>query len=148
MIMSCEHGSYLFVPESMDDQAYFEANTGYKLVRIAAGLTFPALAELGTLSIQGQPYGNLIARVNYCGTPADVMRANGFVFDLEKQELVTLEAMHKSIVLYPQQNGAYIAVYDLPQAGARYNRQKLISFEGVCRFGNQQFVLRTYELQD
>lgn len=147
MKFTCEHGFYTFEPESMDDQAYFQANTGLALTRYGACLTFPFLAALPDYSIQGAPYGNLTATVNYAGHPADVMRANGFVFDVDTLQLVKLAEMTKAVKLYPQRNGAYIAL-DLPQAGARYNQARLLSFAGVARFGNQQFVVRTYELKD
>ncbi len=148
MNIFCDHGFYTFAPESMDDRAYFEASTGYKLTPYKAGFTFPALAELGPISIAGQPYGGLTAKVNYCGAPADVMRANGFVFDLKKQKLSDISDIKINVELYPQVNDGMIAVYDLPQAGAAYNFNRLISFAGVTRFNNQQFVLRTYELKD
>ncbi len=147
MKFNCEHGFYTFYPESMDDQAYFEANTGYSLTRYGRGLTFPFLAELPDYSIKGQAYGNLTATVNYAGHPADVLRANGFVFDLTSKKLVALESVNQSVKLYEQQNGAYIAL-ELPQAGARHNQAPLLSFTGVARFGNQQFILRTYEFKD
>lgn len=147
MKFACEHGFYTFEPESMDDQAYFEANTGYRLTRYGGGLTFPFLAQLPDYSIKGQPYGNLTATVNYAGHPADVLRANGFVFDLAARKLVALESVLQSVKLYEQQNGAYIAL-ELPQAGARYNQARLLSFAGVARFGNQQFILRTYEFKN
>ncbi len=147
MKFACEHGFYTFEAESMDDTAYFQANTGLALTRYGAGLTFPFLAALPDFSIKGQPYGNLTATVNYAGHPADVMRANGFVFDVEKLQLVKLAEMTKTLKLYPQQNGAYIAL-ELPQSGARYNQARLLSFAGVARFGNQQFIVRTYEFQN
>lgn len=148
MIIKCEHGFYTFVPEDMDDQAYFEASTGYKLVRFADGLTFAPLASLSEISIKDQPYGGLTANVNYCGLPEDVMRANGFVFDLAARKLAPLDTVNKPLELYPQVNGALIAVDELPQAGAVYNRQCLLSFTGVARWQNRQFILRMYELQN
>lgn len=148
MIISCRHGFYMFYPEDMDDQTYFEAATGFKLAVYGDGLTFPVLAELGDVSIQGKPYGGLTANVNYCGHPEDILRANGFVFDLSVQKLAELSAVKQTLDLYPQVNGALIAVDELPQAGAVYKRQRLLSFTGVARFNNRQFVLRTYELQD
>ena len=147
MKFNCEHGFYTFYPESMDDQAYFEFNTGFELVRLGKGLTFDTLAKLPDYSIKGQPYGNLTATVNYAGNPEDVLRANGFVFDLAARKLVALESLSQSVKLYEQQNEAYIAL-ELPQAGARYNQARLLSFAGVARFGNQQFILRTYEFKD
>lgn len=148
MKIFCEHGFYTFEMESMDDQAYFEAATGYKLTPFGERLTFACLAELPTLSIKGQPYGNLVATANYCGNQADVLRANGFVCDVKGQKLGTLSDIKQSIELWPQLNGGYIALEDMPQAGAVYNRQKLISFTGVARWNNRQFILRTYELQN
>ena len=147
MKFNCEHGFYTFYPESMDDQAYFEFNTGFELVRLGKGLTFDILAQLPDYSIKGQPYGNLTATVNYAGHPADVLRANGFVFDVEKQQLATLDSITSSLKLYEQQNGAYIAT-TFPQAGSKVQNQTLLSFTGVPRFGNQQFILRTYEFKD
>ena len=148
MKIYCEHGFYVFEPESLDDQANFEAATGYKLLPVGKWLTFAPLTELSTVSIKGQPYGNLTATVNYCGSPADVMRANGFVFDVTNKELVEMDKIKATLDLYPQINGGYVALEALPQAGAVYNRQKLISFTGVARWNNRQFVLRTYELQN
>lgn len=148
MKIFCEHGFYTFEPESMDDQAYFEAATGYKLTPFGERLTFAPLAELPTLSIKGQPFGNLTATANFCGTAAEVMRANGFVFDVKNQKLSVLSDIKQSIELWPQVNGGYISLETLPQAGAVYNRRKLISFTGVARWNNRQFILRTYELQN
>ena len=148
MKIFCEHGFYSFEPESIDDQAYFEAATGYKLVPFGERLTFPLLAELPSLSIKGQYFGGATATINYCGKAADIMRANGLVFDLKSQKLIPLSEMKQMAELWPQLNGGYIALETLPQAGAVYNRQKLISFTGVARWNNRQFVLRTYELQD
>lgn len=148
MKIFCQHGFYTFTPETMDDQAYFEAATGYKLVRFGDRLTFAPLAALSGVSICGQDFGGLTAKVNYCGTAAEVMRSNGFVFDLKTQKLAALESVTQTAELYPQINGALIALEDLPQAGAMYERKRLLSFAGVARFNNRQFVLRTYELQD
>lgn len=148
MRIYCEHGFYVFEPEGIDDQANFEANTGHKLVRLGGGLTFAPLTNLPALSIKGQPYGNLTAKVNYCGNPAQVMRANGFVFDTQTKELVEVDKVKATLDLYPQINGGYVALEALPQAGAVYNRQKLISFTGVARWNNRQFILRTYEFQN
>lgn len=148
VIITCRHGFYMFYPEDMDDRAYFEAATGFKLTECGGGLTFPALLEMGDVSIQGQPYGGLTANVNYCGEPEDVFRANGFVFDVSAQKLAVIGDVKKTLELYPQINGALIAVDELPQAGGvthKYGR--LLSFTGVARFNNRQFILRTYELQ-
>lgn len=148
MKIFCDHGFYSFIPEDMDDQAYFEAATGYKLARFNNRLTFAPLAALADISIKGQPYGGVAANVNYCGEPWDIMRANGFVFDLAAQKLTDLAGITKKAELYPQVNGALIALEVLPQAGAVYDRKRLLSFSGVARFNNREFILRTYELQD
>lgn len=148
MKIFCKHGFYTFEPEGLDDQAYFEAATGYNLVAFGERLTFAPLAELPDLSIKGQAFGNLTATANCCAEPADILRANGFVFDVTQQKLSTLAEIKQSISLWPQLNGGYIALETLPQAGAVYNRQKLISFTGVARWNNRQFILRTYELQN
>lgn len=146
VIFNCEHGFYSFVPEDMNDQAYFENNTGLELVRFENGLTFAGLLRLPCYSIKGQPYGNLTAKVNYCGSVPDVMRANGFVWDYQKNQLAELTDVVKQVMLYAQTNGAYIALENLPQAGAKHEGKTLLSFSGVSRFGNQQFILRTFEL--
>lgn len=147
MQVFCEHGFYTFSPESMDDKAYFESNMGVRLVRMGERLTFEELANLPDFSIKGAPYGNLTATVNFAGHPADVLRANGFVFDIDNLKLVDLTDITKRVALYSQVNGAYIAL-TLPQAGALHNGEKLLSFTGVARFGNQQFILRTYEFKN
>lgn len=146
MKVHCEHGFYSFEPEAYDDQQNFEAATGYKLVPYGTGLTFAVLARLPGYSLKGQPYGGVQAKANYCGHPAAVMRANGLVFDLAAQSLVALEEVQTAADLWPQNNGALIAPYKLPQAGARYDFKRLLSFHGVVRFGYQQYILRTYEL--
>lgn len=147
VIFNCEHGFYTFVPEDMDDQAYFEANTGVSLTRMEGGeLTFQGLVNLPCYSLKGQPFGNLTANVNCCGSVAEVMRANGFVWDYQNKQLAELKSIVQNIALYAQENGAYIALNNLPQAGAQYDGKKLLSFSGVSRFGNQQFILRTFEL--
>lgn len=147
MIVKCTHGFYFFKPESAADYTQFSANTGFDLVPFRDGYTFPLLASLGSLSIAGQAYGNLVANVNFCADPWAVLRANQFVYDLEKGQLVELDSVTDEIALYEDFGGATIARV-LPQAGATYDFKRLLSFYGVSRFENKQFVLRTYELQD
>lgn len=149
MKIYCEHGFYTFAPEHQDDQAYFEAQTGFKLVRLGERLTFSPLTQLGDLCLQGQPYGNLTGKVTCCGTPSDIMRANGWTFDLKAQALVELSALTQLQALYLQLNGAILALETLPQAGAPCGAfGRLLSFAGVARFDSRQFILRTYEFQD
>lgn len=149
MKIYCEHGFYTFAPEHQDDQAYFETQTGFKLVRLGERLTFIPLAQLGDLCLQGQPYGNLTGKVNYCGYPADIMRANGWTFDLNAQALIEISAITTQLQpLYLQPNGAILALETLPQAGVTSNAfGRLLSFAGVARFNSRQFILRTYEFQ-
>lgn len=148
MKIFCQHGFYTFEAESLDDQTLFELNTGLTLVGYGERLTFAPLAELPEVSVQGQPYGNLTAKVNFCGTPAEVMRANGFVFDISAQALADKTQMRQPQALYPQLSGGYIATDALPQAGGRYGQQVLLSFNGVSRFVNKQFILRGAEFEN
>lgn len=148
MKIFCRHGFYTFEAESLDDQAYFESSTGLKLVPYGDRLTFAPLAELPEVSVQGQPYGNLTAKVNFCGTPAEVLRANGFVFDISTQALADKTQMRQTQTLCPQAGGGYIATDKLPQAGGRYGQKVLLGFNGVSRFANRQFVLRGTEFEN
>lgn len=147
MMIDCQHGFYMFYPEGIEDQAYFEAQTGFALVQYENGLTFAPLAKLPDFSIKGQPYGNLTAKVNYAGHPADVMRANGFVFDLEELILKDIQSIKAILPLHDQPMGGFISE-TLPQAGGKYDNKVLLSFTGVGRFNNQQFSVRTYEQKD
>ena len=148
MKIFCEHGFYTFEAESLDDKAFFELHSGITLVRYGERLTFAPLAALPEVSVQGQPYGNLTAKVNFCGTPAQVMRANGFVFDISAQALADKTQMRQAQPLCPQANGGYIATEKLPQAGGRYGQKVLLSFTGVSRFSNRQFILRGAEFEN
>ena len=148
MKIFCQYGFYTFEAESLDDKTLFELNTGLTLVGYGERLTFAPLAALPEVSVQGQPYGNLTAKVNFCGTPAEVMRANGFVFSVSAQALADKTQMRQAQALYPQLSGGYIATDALPQAGGRYGQQVLLSFNGVSRFVNKQLILRGAEFEN
>lgn len=147
MMMDCQHGFYMFYPEGIEDCSFFEEQTGFSLVQYESGLTFEELSALPDYSIKGQPYGNLIAKVNFAGHPADVLRANGFVFDWTLQKLRKLEDMEVDLPVKEQPFGGFISTA-LPQAGGTYGGKVLLSFTGAVRFNSQQFSMRTYEWQD
>ncbi len=82
MIVKCLHG-YFIIRESKpgDVSKFMSLFPDADLVSKDDYFTFDLLSEAETYSLVGAPYLGIPAIVTYEGTPWEVMRANGIIYD-------------------------------------------------------------------
>ncbi|WP_424244955.1 hypothetical protein Dip510_000063 [Elusimicrobium posterum] len=145
MRINCKHGFYYFETEESTDLTYFSARFGFKLVPYKNGFTFYELTQLPNHSIEGKAYGEtgLTAKKTICAPVYEVMRANGWVFSLQKGALVEISAITDKLQLYHAQEFAGQTL-GTPQAGSVVGEgQRLTDFSGFYRFYNKKLILES-----
>lgn len=88
MRVLCRHGHLAFFPKRPSEAARICQYYGIELVRSDEFYTFPLLAEAKSFSLAGLDYLGIPAIKTYAGYPWEVMRENGFVYDVNKEALV------------------------------------------------------------
>lgn len=83
MRVLCRHGHFAFYPRKSSDLNRFAQSFGVDLVREEDYYTFKGLAGAPDYSLALKPYMNLLPAIKtYAGKPWEVMRENGFVFNV------------------------------------------------------------------
>jgi hypothetical protein len=143
MRVLCRHGHFSFYPRAASDIARFSNFFGVSLKREQDYFTFEGLIDAPKYSLTGMPYVNLPAITTYEGEPWDVMRENGFVYDLRVNLLVPKLSVVAFVEL-PQVGFYFRAGGSLIQPGSRtlLGRQ-ILSYSG--EFVEEGFSLRVLE---
>lgn len=129
MRVLCRHGHLAFYPRRASDVARYIRFFETEMERLEDFYTFPELVEAEHFSIAGRSYLGLVATVTFEGRPWDVMRENGFVFDVTKRKLVRLASVSLTVEL-PLSDHYYIAP-PLVQPGSRdRSGRKILSYDG------------------
>lgn len=82
MRLLCRHGHYAFYPDESYEIQVFNSFYGSSLVRDGDFYTFIGQVGAPNYSLIGKTYKNIPAIARYEGKPWEVMRENGFVFNL------------------------------------------------------------------
>jgi hypothetical protein len=129
MRVLCRHGHYALYPRRASDAARYCQFFDTELERVEDFYTFPELVAAEHFSIAGREYLGLQATVTFEGRPWDVMRENGFVFDVSNRKLVLLGSVSLRVEL-PLSNHFYIAP-PLVQPGSRdRSGRRILSYDG------------------
>lgn len=147
MRVVCRHGHFAFYPQTSEDVGRFTSFYRAELFREDDYYTFASLVGLPRYSIAGAPYGSLVALTTFEGRHAwEVMRENGFVFDLTtkllmpKAAVIGLADISRSSYYYLKQNA-------LIQPGARTRlAQQVISYDGDLEIRTQLLKIRSYDV--
>lgn len=117
MRILCRHGHYAFYPDYASELAEFCQHFEITLEREDDFYTFPQLIGLADYSLKTLVYKDLPATKTFEGKPWEVMRENGFVFNLSLNKLFPRQSI--TSILTPVQTGGFISV-DVPivQAGS------------------------------
>lgn len=143
MRVLCRHGHFAFYPRNPSDIYRYADSFDVELVRESDYFTFSDLAGAKRYSLVGSPYLNLPALETFEGEPWDVMRENGFVFNVQTGLLVP-KASIVGIADITQKGYFYVCNTPLLQPGARtiLGRQ-ILSYSG--EFNEDKFYLRIVE---
>ena len=114
MRIFCKNGYYKFYPQNIGDLKFFTEATGFKLKPEKDYYTFDTLADLDNYIFAGWTLGLSIAIKNYAGDKAELLKANGVMYNYTIDQIVpTLSIIGKLRI----DEGAYMATPELPQAG-------------------------------
>lgn len=128
MKVICERGYYKFFPEGENEIVAFENIIGRDLVAVGNYYTFAKLADLPDYSIEGQPYGGIIAKKNFAGRVEDVFYENGLKYNIDDDTIETNDNL--AIVGENADNYSWV-VTGIPQAYAQLSDKTVISgFQG------------------
>lgn len=105
MRIDCEHGYFTFEEhrggEISEFMSHFES---LPIVRRGSIFTFEFLEDAPDYAIEGNPYLGVTATVSLSGTPGEIMRANGLVYDFITGTVKTIESITQSIELNQSSN--------------------------------------------
>jgi len=79
--VKCLHGFFIFEEKEIGQVSDFVALTGLELVPYGEAWTFAALATAPKYSLAGKELLGIPATQTFEGTPWEVFKANGFVYD-------------------------------------------------------------------
>ncbi len=139
------HGHFAFYPEKLNDLGRFSRYFGITLVRDGDFYTFSLLQDAPRYSLATKLFLNLPATTTYEGrAPWEVMRENGFVFDLLTQILVP-KTSYVSIAPLPLSDDHWISPTPLFQPGLRdTSGRQILSYDGFFTMGT--FDLKIIEV--
>jgi hypothetical protein len=114
-----------------------------ELVRSEEFYTFPLLTEAPKFSLKGLGYLGLEATVNYEGNPWDIMRENGFVYNIGRESLSLKESI--LTLASPALSGyCFLSTTPLIQPGSRNEiGRQVLSYDG--EFNVESFHLKLSE---
>ncbi len=118
MRVLCRHGHFAFYPRKASDISKFSNYFDVTLVRERDYYTFEGLLDAPNYSLTGFPFLNLPALATFEGEPWEVMRENGFVYDL-RLGLIVPKLSVIGIVDLPLVGYYFLAKGSLVQPGTR-----------------------------
>lgn len=93
MKVRCTHGFFEFEESSAGEVSDFASLTGLAFVRRENVFTFAELEAMPSYSIEGGPLLNATATETHEGTPAQVLEANGLVYDPNRGLLIPIDSV-------------------------------------------------------
>lgn len=148
MRVLCRHGHYAFYPKTSEDLGRFTSHFKISLQPYSDFFTFPLLVNAPKFSITAFPFLNLPALTTYEGEPWQVMRENGFIYDITTGLLVP-----KALVLTlvrPVLSGFYFRI-DKPllQAGSinAVGFQQILSFDAEIDLDFNKLLIRSFSYE-
>jgi hypothetical protein len=143
MRVLCRHGHIAFFPRYEYEIFIYNDMFDASLERCGDYYTFPLLAEAPDFSLIGKSYLGLPALVRYEGNPWEIMRENGFVYNitlgtLVPKALITSSVNPKICGEYSVINGAIIQPGSINFIG-----QKILSYD--AEFLQENMELRIIE---
>jgi hypothetical protein len=147
MRILCRHGHFAFYPRTVSDVAAFANRYDLSLSRVDEYYTFDSLAGAPEYSLPGLNYLGLPAVVSFAGKPWEVMKANGFVLDLNTKALVPKTSI--VTLINPSRTGLYYtAETPLVQPGSRdvISALQVLSYDAELDMSS--FTLRVREFKN
>lgn len=148
MIVKSINGFIKYYPQEREDLIRFKSIFGIDLYREDDYFTFENLIGIPRYSIAGMPYAGILAVKTYEGRHAsDVMRENGFVYNLELEAIVPMLALPNSVNMVETLNYATTPKAFI-QPGARLDGRttRILSYSAWLSLDFQKLYLFDREL--
>lgn len=130
MRVLCRHGHLAFYETYAGEIAYFMDYYGVELERDGEFFTFPLLRGAPDYSLAGKPYRGILAVKTFAGKPWDILRENGFVYNISTKTLVP-----KATVLTTfnpvDAGGYYTHEGPLIQPGSWVDGKQILSYDAA-----------------
>lgn len=148
MRVVCRHGHFAFYPRDENDIARFAQYFKFPLVQDGDFYTFELLAGAPRYSLKLAPWLGLPAVKTYEGRgPWDVMRENGFVYDITSSLLV-LKTSVLTLANLSQSTNYYLTPSALLQPGARVaGNIQILSYDGEFIGKYFQLKIRSFSYE-
>lgn len=147
MRVLCRHGHIAFYPRQATEIARFTQYFGVELERVRDFYTFPLLAEAPDFSLEGLAYLDVPALATFEGEPWDVMRENGFVYNVDKESIVRKETILTQINS-PLVGQFYLPGVPLVQPGSRNaSGNQILSYDGEYMIDLNQLRLSGFHYE-
>jgi len=127
MKINCRHGYFIVHETEPGEVGRFSSVYDVELAAFQDFYTFPFLIDAGNYSLESNQYLNLAAVETYEGDPWEVLRANGFVYDLGLDLLIPVTSITAVITL--QESDFYYVSSGLIQPGSLLKSgQRLVDY--------------------
>lgn len=147
MRVLCRSGFISFEPDGTADIARLMQFFSITLVRENDYYTFPALKGLPRHSIKGSTYvSGLPATATYEGRhPWEVLKANGFVYNLALSKIVPKATINIPVTLPLVDDGYFLSQTPMFQPGSRNAvGQQILSYDAIYDEYLEELRLREY----
>lgn len=144
MRISCEHGYYSFWPDREEDLFLFTNYLGITLVKKDNYYTYPILADLPNYTIIPKIFGLFPSDKTFEGTPKEIMKELGLVYNLSTGTLVKKEAIVLSGKLIPLARN-WMSERSMIQAGMILGSGRILSYDGIFNFDLRKTIVRYFE---
>lgn len=143
MRILCRHGHIAFYQSYAGEIARFMEFFGVELIREGEFYTFLKLAGAPKYSIAGMPYLGLPAKVTFEGEPWEILKANGYVYQIATGLIVPKESILYTFT--PEQTGYYY-LWDGPliQPGAWAEGNQVLSWDAM--YDDEMVLTKVSEL--
>ena len=128
MRVKCSHGYFVLSETAVGQAVDFGTLYSQSVVPRSNGdqFTFEPLSALPDHVLFGAPYLNQVATKTYAGKPWEIMRANGWVYDLVNGILVPVTSVTTETPVYSAGN-RFVAP-GLIQPGSKVGSQRILGY--------------------
>lgn len=139
MRVNCKHGFFEFQEGRAGEVSDFILLSGLRIVPHGTFFTFAALENVPDHTIKGGSFLGSVATATHEGTPAELFRANGVVYDFANDLLIPLNQSTLTIPLKLAGN-VYISTGGLIIPGSKTAQGRVEGFSGWFSFSNQRWT--------
>lgn len=143
MRILCRHGHFSFFQSYAGEIARFMEVWGVELVKQDDFYTFLKLAGAPKYSLAGKPYLGMLAVKTFEGEPWEILKANGFVYQIASGLIVP-----KQVILNPftpvQTGYYYTSEGPMIQPGSWYNGNQLLSWDASYDYEFNQLQMSEF----